>query len=61
MLLASSGMLPNDLCACCKSYKLLRSRLLAVQPAGWQQASQSRRNARAPQSCNATYTVPAPG
>ena len=27
MLLASSGMLPNDLYAYCKSYDLLRSRL----------------------------------
>jgi hypothetical protein len=36
MLLASSGMLPDDLCACCKSYELLRSRSRAVQPAGWQ-------------------------
>ena len=26
MLLASSGMLPDDLCAYCKSYELLRSR-----------------------------------
>jgi len=61
MLLASSGMLPNDLRAFCKRYEVWRLRSWAVQPAGWQHASQSEQNARAPQFCSATYTVPAPG
>ena len=60
ILLASSGMLPDDLRGYCKSYEP-RSRSRAAQPAGWQHANQSEQNARAPQSCSATYTVRALG
>ena len=59
MLFTSSGMLPDDLRAYCKCYELC-ARIMSCA-AGGLHVSQGEQNARAPQSCRATYTVPAPG